>query len=205
MQEKQCGEYLLVSKMGQLSSLASNTSLPPSLLLPPPQPDYSQLRSSINRVNPKICFVRLIFVKFTLNELVFRETNKRLCESNDDLRAALEVQKLSFFVVSLLLFVCFFLFPSFLHFPLLLSVCNKPTFSLRIVILLTVGWFVCRPWLVKDYRQWNHLRYVNIFFVRFSVLQEIVEPHFPLLPNESDCFLPVDLIQTVLCCRKTMQ
>ena len=102
--------------------------------------------------------------------------------------------------------VClFFLFPSFLHFPLLLSVCNKPTFSLRIVILLTVGWFVCRPWLVKDYRQWNHLRYVNIFFVRFSVLQEIVEPHFPLLPNESDCFLPVNLIQTLLCCRKTMQ
>ena len=36
MQEKQCGEYLLVSKMGQLSSLASNTSLPPSLLLSPP-------------------------------------------------------------------------------------------------------------------------------------------------------------------------
>ena len=40
MQEKQCGEYLLVSKMGQLSSLASNTSLPPSLLLsPPPLPN----------------------------------------------------------------------------------------------------------------------------------------------------------------------
>ena len=114
--------------------------------------------------------------------------------------------KAVFFVVSLLVFVClFFLFPSFLHFPLLLSVCNKPTFSLRIVILLTVGWFVCRPWLVKDYRQWNHLRYVNIFFVRFSVLQEIVEPHFPLLPNESDCFLPVNLIQTLLCCCKTMQ
>ena len=180
------------------------TPLPPSPPPPPPQPDYSQLRSSINRFNSKICFVRLIFVKFTLNELVFRETNKRLCESNDDLRAALEVQKLSF-----LLFRCcclfVFLFPSFLHFPLLLSVCNKPTFSLRIVILLSVGWFVCRPWLVKDYRQWNHLRYVNIFFVRFSVLQEIVEPHFPLLPNESDCFLPVNLIQTLLCCRKTMQ
>ena len=39
MQEKQCGEYLLVSKMGQLSSLASNTSLPPSLLLRPPTPN----------------------------------------------------------------------------------------------------------------------------------------------------------------------
>lgn len=104
---------------------------------PPPKPDYSQLQSSINRFDSKIYFVRLIFVKFTLNELVFRETNKRLCESNDDLRAALEVQKLFF-----LLFPCcclFFLFPSFLHFPLLLSVCNKPTFSLRIVILLTVG------------------------------------------------------------------
>lgn len=113
MQEKQCGEYLLVSKMGQLSSLASNTSLPPSLFLPPPppQPDYSQLRSSINRFNSKICFVRLIFVKFTLNELVFRETNKRLCESNDDLRAALEVQKLSF-----LLFRCCCLFVFFVSF-----------------------------------------------------------------------------------------
>ena len=112
MQEKQCGEYLLVSKMGQLSSLASNTSLPPSLLPPPPpQPDYSQLRSSIKRFNSKICFVRLIFVKFTLNELVFRETNKRLCESNDDLRAALEVQKLSFF-----LFRCCCLFVFFVSF-----------------------------------------------------------------------------------------
>ena len=84
--------------------------------------------------------MRLIFVKFTLNELVFRETNKRLCESNDDLRAALEVQKLSFLLFRCCcLFVFFLLFPSFLHFPLLLSVCNKPTFSLRIVILLTVG------------------------------------------------------------------
>ena len=105
------------------------TPLPPSL--PPPQPDYSQLRSSINRFNSKICFVRLIFVKFTLNELVFRETNKRLCESNDDLRAALEVQKLSFllFRCCCLFFFCFllfFIFPFYcqfvinLHFPCVL-------------------------------------------------------------------------------------
>ena len=106
----------------------------PSLLLPPPtpQPDYSQLQSSINRFNSKICFVRLIFVKFTLNELVFRETNKRLCESNDDLRAALEVQKLSFLLFRcccLFVFFCFllfFIFPFYcqfvinLHFPCVL-------------------------------------------------------------------------------------
>lgn len=84
---------------------------PPFSPPPPPQPDYSQLRSSIKRFNSKICFVRLIFVKFTLNELVFRETNKRLCESNDDLRAALEVQKLSF-----LLFRCCCLFVFFVSF-----------------------------------------------------------------------------------------
>ena len=39
MQEKQCGEYLLVSKMGQLSSLASNTSLLRPPLPPPPPPN----------------------------------------------------------------------------------------------------------------------------------------------------------------------
>ena len=128
----------MVSKMGQLSSLASNTSLtPPSASPTPPPPapaqsDYAQLQTSIIRFNSKIYFVRLIFVKFTSNEFVFRETNKRLCESNDDLRAALEVQKLSF-----LLFHCFVVVvcfvSSFLHFPLLLSVGNKFTFSLHIV------------------------------------------------------------------------
>lgn len=99
MQEKQCGEYLLVSKMGQLSSLASNTSLPPSLLLSPPPNliilSYGEVLTGLIR----------------LNELVFRETNKRLCESNDDLRAALEVQKLSF-----LLFRCCCLFVFFVSF-----------------------------------------------------------------------------------------
>ena len=78
--------------------------------------------------------MRLIFVKFTLNELVFRETNKRLCESNDDLRAALEVQKLSFLLFRCCCFCCLFCFvSSFLYFPLLLSVGDKFTFSLHIV------------------------------------------------------------------------
>ena len=109
MKEKECGEYVLVSKIGQLSSLASNTSLPPPPPLPPsaPQPDYAQLQSSINRFNSKIYFLRLIFVKFTLNEFVFRETNKRLCESNDDLRAALEVKKLSFLLFRCCCLFCF--------------------------------------------------------------------------------------------------
>lgn len=73
----------------------------------PTQPDYAQLQSSINRFNSKIYFVRLIFVKFTLNELVFRETNKRLCESNDDLRAALEVPELSFLLFRCCCLFCF--------------------------------------------------------------------------------------------------
>ena len=112
MQEKQCGGYVLVSKMGQLSSLASSTSYSPPL--PPPPPTYyAQLQSAINRFNSKIYFVRLIFVKFTLNEFVFRETNKTLCESNENLRAALEVQELSFLLFRFLLF---FIFPFYCQF-----------------------------------------------------------------------------------------
>ena len=80
---------------------------------PPPPTYYAQLQSAINRFNSKIYFVRLIFVKFTLNEFVFRETNKTLCESNENLRAALEVQELSFLLFRFLLF---FIFPFYCQF-----------------------------------------------------------------------------------------
>ena len=85
----------------------------PSPLPPPPPTYYAQLQSAINRFNSKIYFVRLIFVKFTLNEFVFRETNKTLCESNENLRAALEVQELSFLLFRFLLF---FIFPFYCQF-----------------------------------------------------------------------------------------
>lgn len=98
-------------KWGSFPALLQVPVIP--LPSPPPPTYYAQLQRAINRFNSKIYFVRLIFVKFTLNEFVFRETNKTLCESNENLRAALEVQELSFLLFRFLLF---FIFPFYCQF-----------------------------------------------------------------------------------------
>lgn len=106
------------------------------------------------------------------------------------------------FVVSLLLFVLFllfFIFPFYcqlvinLHFPCILY--NYANCGLIGFQALTS----------KRLSSMKSSKVRQCFFRTFSVAQEIVEPYFPFQPNESDCFVPVNFIHTLLCCRKTMQ
>lgn len=103
------------------------------------------------------------------------------------------------FVVCFVLFLLFFILPFYcqlvitLHFPYILY--NYAKCGLICLQALTS----------KRLSSMKSSKVRQYFFRTFSFLQEIVEPHFPLQPNESDCFLPVILIHTLWCCRKSMQ